>query len=179
MSLREQLKARVSYGQHDGYLRLVAVAGGGVALCLGMVTLFTAHSDPPAYFYSLQADALLHGHLDIGHRLYDAAYFHGEYFLTFGLFPALMCLPFLAVFGGQLPDIALNIPTVLITTLALRRLWKSLGVADTTSRKWLTLITVLGTPYLAALVTNSAYFTADLIVCAAVAWALVLALERR
>ncbi len=61
--------------------------------------------------YVLQADAWLHGHLDLGqdYPWLELAIYDGQYFVSFPPFPSYLLLPFVAVFGPSFPDGILSI----------------------------------------------------------------------
>jgi hypothetical protein len=74
-------------------------------LALGHGSSF--HASPRAY-YNYLADAFLHGQLDL--RLIpadtlDLSYFQGQYFLYWPPLPAILLMPFVALFGVQFSDI--------------------------------------------------------------------------
>lgn len=69
------------------------------------------HASPLAY-YNYLADALVHGQLNL--RLLpadvlDLSYFQGQYFLYWSPFPAILLMPFVALFGVQFSDIIFTV----------------------------------------------------------------------
>jgi hypothetical protein len=73
--------------------------------------------------YTLQADAWLHGRLDLGqnYEWLELAVFGGKYYVSFPPFPSYVMLPFVLVFGTATPDhwIAIAV-TILGVIYALR-----------------------------------------------------------
>jgi hypothetical protein len=77
--------------------------------------------------FILQAQAWLHGHLDIGKRVNDAIIVAGRFYIIFPPLPALLMVPFVAILGAKFSDIwftwafaALNI-ILLFRTLEVMR----------------------------------------------------------
>jgi hypothetical protein len=69
------------------------------------------HASPLAY-YNYLADALVHGQLNL--RLLpadvlDLSYFQGQYFLYWSPFPAILLMPFVALFGVGFSDIVFTV----------------------------------------------------------------------
>ena len=56
--------------------------------------------------YALQADAWLHGRLDLGqdYPWLELAIYDGKYYASFPPFPSYVLLPFAACFGKSTPD---------------------------------------------------------------------------
>jgi hypothetical protein len=86
-------------------------------LALGVYFLFALghgssfHASPHAY-YNYLADAFLHGQLNL--RLIpadtlDLSYFQGQYFLYWPPLPAILLMPFVALFGVQFSDIVFTV----------------------------------------------------------------------
>lgn len=58
--------------------------------------------------FILQAQAWLHGHLDIGVSFHDAIIVGGKSYIVFPPLPALMMVPFVAILGDKFSDIWFN-----------------------------------------------------------------------
>jgi hypothetical protein len=108
---------------HDGiFFAMLMVLLGGFALLLGI--------DPTQHSTShliLQAQAWLHGHLDIGVHIHDSIIINGKVYIIYPPLPALMMVPFVAILGNRFSDVwftwvfaALNI-ILLFRTLEVMR----------------------------------------------------------
>lgn len=133
----------------------------------------TPISIAPHYVYL--AHALLQGHIDLIQlppTIYDLLSFHGQWFVAGSPLPAILMLPFVAIFGVTFSDVAftnvigaINVALVYqllgllveapdATAHASPPVWRTFSITEST-RRWLTLLFAIGTPfwYLAALGT--------------------------
>lgn len=146
-----------------------------VALVCVHVLLAAYRTDTGQRHFLLQANALLHGHLDIDPTgLTDIAYVDGRAYVPFPPGPALVLLPFVALLGVD------HVNTTLIALLlALVTLWSFLQVlahlnVGGSNRAWLATAFFLGTGYWSTLTQGGhVWFFAHIV---AVAF-MVLALE--
>jgi hypothetical protein len=72
-------------------------------------TLFGISAYP---YYNYLSDALMHGQLNlriIPANVHDLVYFGGKYYLYWPPFPALLVMPFIALFGAGFSDIAFTV----------------------------------------------------------------------
>jgi hypothetical protein len=63
-------------------------------------------------YFNYLADAFLHGQLSlrtVPHRVLDLSFFNGEYFLYWSPMPAILLMPFVALFGVQFSDVAFTL----------------------------------------------------------------------
>ena len=63
-------------------------------------------------YFNYLADALLHGQLHLRTvplRVLDLSYFNGQYFLYWSPLPAILLMPFVALFGIQFSDVAFTL----------------------------------------------------------------------
>jgi hypothetical protein len=109
---------------NDGiFFAILMVLLGGIALLLRIDP--TQQSIDPHLI--LQAQAWLHGHLDIGVHIHDSIIINGKVYIIYPPLPALMMLPFVAILGDKFSDVwftwafaALNI-ILLFRTLEVMR----------------------------------------------------------
>ncbi len=118
--MQEFLRRRLNDGI---FFAVLMVLLGGFAILL--------HIDPAhpsgADHFILQAQAWLHGHLDIGRPINDAILVGGKVYIIYPPLPALLMVPFVAILGAQFSDVwftwafaALNI-VLLFRTLEVMR----------------------------------------------------------
>jgi hypothetical protein len=87
---------------NDGiFFAVLMVLLGGFAILLH---INPAHPSGADHFI-LQAQAWLHGHLDIGRHVNDAILVGGKYYIVFPPLPALLMLPFIVILGSRFSDI--------------------------------------------------------------------------
>lgn len=132
---------------------------------------------PPVFQYL--AEAFLHGRLDVGQPLYDTAPFHGRYYVPLGPFPAILMMPLVAAGGAVVAGFWIEFAAVAVTLPALSAIFREIGVESNTDRALLCLGALAGTSYLSALVVNSPYYSASLVVVALLSWALLWSLQAR
>src|SRR5450432_3674576 len=53
----------------------------------------------------LQAQAWLHGHLDIGIYIHDSIHVGGKFYIIYPPLPALLMVPFVALLGDKFSDV--------------------------------------------------------------------------
>lgn len=87
--------------------------------------------------YAQQAGAFLHGHWNIPSYMLDTAVFRGRYYVPFPPFPALVLLPFVAVFG--VAGTKATLVGIALTGLSAAVLWSLLGKMEVRPqlRPWL------------------------------------------
>jgi hypothetical protein len=158
----------------------------------GLSAQLWSHAVSLAPHYVYLAYALLHRHVDLIQlppTTYDLLSFNGKWFVAGSPMPALMLLPFVAIFGAGFSDVLFS---VVLGAIDVALVYSLLGVfhrrdAENTeappenlgapsasvaksislsesARRWITLLFALGTPfwYLASLGTY--WFTAHLVV---------------
>src|SRR6187551_1526301 len=89
-------------------LRLAATVLAVLAVSIGPAAWSEEHFDSNVQVH--QAFAFLHGHMALDRPIMDAVERDGQYFSIFPPFPALVLVPFVALFG-------LGIKTLLLTPL--------------------------------------------------------------
>lgn len=97
--------------------------------------------------YVLQADAFLHGRLDIAPSYADAAIYRGRFYVPFPPFPALVLLPLVAAFGPTATRVQLvSLAISGLSLAALVRILRRLAIPPS-SVPWLVAAFFLGTAY--------------------------------
>jgi hypothetical protein len=129
--------------------------------------------------FNLLAQALLHGRLDVNGSVYDGVVHNGRTYLPFGPFPSLLLIPAVVFAEPGIPVFWLGLAAVVVATIGLWQMWVPLGIDEISQRTWLTAATIGGTAMLSAVLVNSDYFVAHLVVVACLVWALTLALRGR
>jgi len=128
--------------------------------------------------YTKMATSFLAGRLDVAANLYDVATVRGHGYYPFGPAPALLVLPFVAVFGPGVPSTVIGVAALAAGLPALLRLLTR-EVPGRTPAWWWLLAAIAGTPLLMCAFADNPYYAAHVLVTACLAWALVLALEGR
>jgi hypothetical protein len=149
------------------------------------------HGDPggvsPFPYYSYLADAFLHGQMDLRlppPTLHDLSVFDGRVYLYWFPFPALVLLPFVAVWGVRFSDVgftvvlgALNVALVaVLLRAAVAGRWIRL---DRVRRGALVLCFALGTVHLTLAPFGRVWFTGQIVGFTALALAYLAAIRRR
>lgn len=139
----------------------------------------------PFAYYNYLADAFLHAQLHlrlIPPEVHDLVFFEDQYYLYWPPFPALLLIPFVAVFGVQFSDIfftlgigALNVALVaLILRAACRQ--QVIGLSEL-QRSLLVLFFTLGTVHITLAPFGRIWFTGQLVGFCCVALAYLSALR--
>ena len=93
------------------------IISGFVYLAVSAFSSCLVFSQSGNAYYNYLADAFLHGQTwlrSMPPSVIDLSYFDGRFFLYWGPFPAILLMPFVAIFGVQLNDV---LYTVLIAAL--------------------------------------------------------------
>lgn len=162
-------------------------------LAVAVYTLFAVGDAPAvwrssqyAYFNNL-ADAFNHGQLylrTLPSTTHDLSYWNGNYYLYWPPFPAVLLMPFVAIFGVQFSDLLFTVAigglNVALVALLLRRATdRGIVTLDAVQRGLLVLFFAFGTVHLTLAPHGRVWFTAQLIGFAAVALAYLAALSMR
>lgn len=111
-------------------------------------------ADPLSNLFVLQADAFLHGRLDLEAYAFDCAEFGGRVYVPFPPVPAVVLLPFVALFGAATVN-----PTVValgLSVLNATLLWRVLREAqvERSAALWSSAAFFLGTGYWSAAISS-------------------------
>ncbi len=112
--------------------------------------------------YALQADAWLHGRLDLGqdYPWLELAIYEGRYYVSFPPFPSYVLLPFSLLFGTHTPDGLISLCFSLAGIFLCVRLARKAGQGPAQA-VLLTLCLYLGTGYLFIALTPAVWFFAQ------------------
>ena len=112
--------------------------------------------------YALQADAWLHGRLDLGrdYPWLELAIYEGRYYVSFPPFPSYVLLPFALLFGVHTPDGIISLCFSLAGIWLCVRLARKAG-QSAVQAVVLTLCLYLGTGYLFIALTPAVWFFAQ------------------
>ena len=139
---------------------------------------------PTAYFNYL-ADAFLHGQLHlrlIPASIHDLVYYGGQYYLYWPPLPAILLMPFVALFGVQVSDVGFTVAiaalNVSLVALTLRHATRR-GVIDLTAeqRGWLVVFLALGTVHVTLASFGQVWFTSQIVAFGGVTAAYLAALS--
>lgn len=152
-----------------------------VLLGVAVIVLWLRGSIRPAsiQLFKIQADAFLHGHLDLGRVYPDTALFGGRTFIPLGPLPALLMVPLEAIGGPAANEVWLEVVSLALTIPTLSALFRELGFEAVLDRALLTVASICGSTYVAALTLNSSYYVASLVVVALLSMALLRSLQGR
>lgn len=137
-----------------------------------------------AYFNYL-ADAFLHGQLNLRilpANLHDLSFFDGKYFLYWPPMPAIVLMPFVALFGVRFSDVFFNVVIASANVAAIYAIFraidsKGLMQLDAGYRYLLTVFFALGTVQVILALFGKVWFTAQLLGFLFVALAYLCAIE--
>jgi hypothetical protein len=130
----------------DGYsnkAKLFFVAASAIFLLTVSVAILNNSGQGNLYVH--QAQAFLKGHLDVPKEFLDVSVHKGKYYVPFPPFPAVLLMPFIALFGAVNTTLVALILSFLNVYMFMRVLNK-LNV-EQNSILWLTLAFFLGTGY--------------------------------
>ena len=117
------------------YQPLLAAAAAAIVF-----SLFSALAPTSLDNYVLLADAWLHGHLWVAHLpgpWIDAMPYHGRYYIIEAPAPAILLLPFVAIFGTSTNQTVLGVALAAISAFGVWRLSEYLGLS-----RWLSVLLV-------------------------------------
>lgn len=156
----------------DAFARVRVPAAVTIGVAGFILTFIVAHGRSTPYNnYVLFADSLLHGHLwiDWPGPYIDAVLFEGQRFIVNDPVPAILLLPFVAVFGLATNQTLLACVLAGVATGASWSLFRRLGVPVNTSL-WLSAFALAGTDLLWCSMLGDVWFVAQ---SAAVAFTLL------
>ena len=144
------------------------------------------HTSQFAY-YNYLADALLHGQINLRvlpPTTADLSLFHGRYYLYWPPLPAILLMPFVALFGVRFSDVAFTIALGAANVGVVARLLRLAGrhgvaALNPTRRALLVLFFALGTVHVTLAPHGRVWFTGQLIGFLCVALGYMAALGRR
>ena len=166
----------------------------GALFCFALFTLVSLQllfkisplgiSAAPHYIY--QAESFLHGRWDLTPPgpLWDSIQLHGKTYIVYPPFPALVMLPFVAIFGAHTSDIfiatliaALNLPLMYLLFEQVR--FNGLTARSSKENLVISLLLYFGSINLFLSLGGEVWFTAQVICLAGALASLLLAFRRR
>jgi hypothetical protein len=150
-----------------------------LAAALALIPVFALEAAHPRGWplLQLQAQAFLHGSLDLGvPGLYDAVTVGSHAYLPFGPLPSVLLMPVVALLGTSAPLGWLTVPAVAVAGVALWLTFAALGHAPR-ERAWLVVASLAGTILLSAVPQDDGYLAAHVVAFACLGTALLLALR--
>jgi hypothetical protein len=128
--------------------------------------LFRALTGAPATnHFSFLANAFLHGTFSVGtlpDSYADTITVGNQTYLPMGPAPAMMLMPFVALFGVAFDEFWLSLVVTLLNVWVLQIILRRIGIANASQRRWLLALFFAGTIYLGALVLGRSWFLAHL-----------------
>lgn len=96
-------------------------------ICMAFTGLWPTKENP-YNTYSLQAQAWLDGHLDLGrdYPWLELAVYDGKYYVSFPPFPSFVLLPFCLIFGSNTPDHWIMLFLTAISTIYALKLYREI-----------------------------------------------------
>jgi len=122
-----------------------------------------------------QAQGFLEKRLDIPNYYWDAAVFEGKYYVSFPPFPAVVMLPFVALFGSQVSSLLVGILITCFSMFLFEQLLTRI-MGNEPSKKWIFLAFFFGSGYWICLLTSHHINGFAHIVCTAMLFLLLLEL---
>ena len=112
--------------------------------------------------FSIQANAWMHGHLDIpsNYSHLEIAIYEGKYFISFPPFPSVVLLPLVMIFGMETPDHLLGIIFGIISLVVAIRICQHY-LENIGQSLMLALLLVLGSNYLHVFIWGSVWYIAQ------------------
>jgi photosystem II stability/assembly factor-like uncharacterized protein len=131
------------------------IVAASFAIFLVLVIWFLPYDSGSRNLHVYQAEAFLHGRLNVSEKLEDVSIYNGKYYDPFPPVPAVLLVPLVAVFGiaGTKVTLVATLLTVL-NAFILSRLLKRLGI-NNESTLWLIVALFMGTGYWFAVVWSS------------------------
>ncbi len=149
------------------------VEENAVSLCVVILSLFATYFAiksiaflAPNNHFTLQADAFLHHTLAVVNppgSLNDLAFFHNQYFVPFGPLPAILLLPFVAVFGTSVDQAWLGYVLAALSFLLVYRIAGNLHIKSRGTRLWLALSFIFGSVYISLVVLPISAFLVQVV----------------
>jgi hypothetical protein len=139
---------RRAEGQYDKALRILLWVAGAIAVVLFAGLMMQLVTEPGGTnSYANLADAFLHGRLDVAACFdIDCAVFDGRTYVVFPPAPAVLAMPFVAVFGTSFAGFIAFATILSAASLALWwRILRSFAVERSTAI-WILLALAVGTP---------------------------------
>lgn len=114
---------------------------------ISTLSLGVPNKPPEGNLYIHQARAFLNGRLDVDKQYCDVAVYNGRYYSPFPPFPAVVLLPFVALFGLTSSNITfISLAMTILNAILMARIFGKLDI-NSNYIKWLTAAFIFGTGY--------------------------------
>jgi hypothetical protein len=147
---------------------ILLALGAFAVYCVASGSMLLRQSQAPHFVY--QADAWLHGRLDVGDppNYNDWVHYGGKWFVSFPPFPAVLMLPFVAINGLAFNDVFFTVCIAAINVgllFGVLRAWRDAEKGDRTNRELalLTIFFAFGTVYFYSSIRGEVWFTAHVV----------------
>ncbi len=134
-------------------------------LVLALIIFRAGAGAPATNHFSFLANAFLHGTFSVGplpDSYADWIAVGDQVYLPMGPAPAMLLMPFVALFGITFDELWLSLLVTLLNFWVLRMILRRIGIDDAAKQKWLLALFFVGTIYLAALILGRSWFLAHL-----------------
>ena len=127
------------------------------AFIIGSIPLILNDSGD-SNFYVMLAESFLNGKIELptreGFHYMDLIHYQGKYYSPYPPFPAILLMPFVAIFGpGYINSVAITVVLTCLNFFLVESILRKLGIAGK-SRSWLILAFFFGSPYWYVLITS-------------------------
>jgi len=152
-----------------------------IALAALLVFLLSKGSPPGQNHFVYLADAFLHGRLGVsdgGTVLAEIVPFNGNYYVVYPPMPAVLLMPFVAIFGTNFDQ---GLMSVFLACLAVAATWFMLKKTGANGRKalWLTVLFGFGTCFWFTAAVGSAWYIEHVSAVLFLTLAIILALYKK
>jgi 4-amino-4-deoxy-L-arabinose transferase-like glycosyltransferase len=152
-----------------------------IALVALLVFLLSKGSPPGQNHFVYLADAFLHGKLGVSGRgtvLAEIVPFNGSYYVVYPPMPAVLLLPFVAVFGTSFDQ---GLMSVLLACLGVAAIWLMLKKTGVNGKKalWLTALFGFGTCFWFTAAVGSSWYIEHISAVLFLTLAIILALYKK
>jgi len=152
-----------------------------IALAALLVFLLTKGSSPGQNHFVYLAEALLHGRLDVtggGTALAEIVPYHGNFYVVYPPMPAILLLPFVAVFGTSFDQ---SLMSVFLACLCVAATWFMLKKTRVNGNKavWLTALFGFGTCFWFIASVGSSWYIEHVVAVLFLTLAIILGLYQK
>lgn len=133
----------------------IIVCAVGVFAILGSLYYPIVKHTGKSNNYVLLADSFLHGRLDSEEYFHDMAVHNGKHYVIYPPLPAVLLMPFVAIFGVlHTKAVLVSLILTLLNIAMLKRIFQKLEV-PLSNAKWIIIAFVFGSPYWLAVIKST------------------------
>lgn len=148
-------------------------------------TIYSIRNGTQFSYFAFQADAWLHGHWYLTGMSVttDLVLLNGHYYSVFGVFPSILMVPLVAIFGRNVSDTLFCMTFSALNIGLFFLLFEQLRACGLTQRGWRenilwSVFLYIGSSALALSLGGGVWYTAHIVACTCVLVSLILALRR-